>query len=442
MDGLMMVLSIVYLSIGYYISHSITGLSEYFLAGRSFGIFPLSIALIATQLGGGVILGTSKEAYSIGLYGLLYVASISIGFLLLAGGVASKLRAEQIATTAELFEKKYHSNRLRQISSLISILSLSGLLMAQIVGTRDLMTSLNVYSEPIFWLFWLFIIGYTMMGGLRAVVENDIIQLGFIICVFFGLFFWEVYTVGISHTFAILKSDIGSAHNMSFNRMISMLCIPALYVIIEQDIAQHIFAARSVAIAWLGSLCAAVFMMVFAIIPVYYGMKAAHLSLQIPLNANPLISLFDQTSSPFVTTLIVYGVFAAIISTADALLCAISSHVVQDFKLAAHNRHGVLISRSVMLVVGIAALFMGRYFTNVIDIIVGSYDIPVVTLLVPLMASLFLNKRNTMAAYGSICCGLLFFLLGKSIGFGNLSPELIALFASSAGYVLGYRVGT
>lgn len=436
---LMTVLGAIYLYIGYKASHKVTTVHDYFSAGQSFGTFALTIALIATQLGGGVILGTSNESFNHGLYGLLYVISISIGFLILASGLAVRMKSFNVATTAELMEKHYNSANLRKVASLLSILSLGGLLMAQVLATKNLMISLQVFNPILFWFFWLSVIGYTMMGGLRAVVDNDIFQLAFIMVVFCGLFVYEIFTAGFSSVFSIFQNTKATAGaTFNFARLISIIIIPACYSLIEQDIAQHIFAARSAAVAFAGSLCAAIIMLLFAIIPVYYGMKASVLSLTLAPGANPLVALFDAYHSPVIVTFIVYGVIAAIISTADALLCAISSHIVQDFSISKKSSHSLLASKLVMLIVGVLAVIGGSSFTSIIDVIVGSYDIPVTTLFISIMMAYAGYKAPASAATCSIIFGLIGFVIFKLLHLIPVfSPELFALGASALGYVIG-----
>ncbi len=441
---LMTVLGGIYLYIGYKASHKVTTIHDYFLAGQSFGTFALTIALIATQLGGGVILGTSNESYQHGLYGLLYVVSMSIGFLILASGLAVRMKSFNVSTTAELMEKHYNSKTLRKVASLLSILSLGGLLMAQVLATKNLMISLQVFNPLLFWAFWLSVIVYTMMGGLRAVVDNDIFQLAFIMIVFCGLFIYEIFTTGFSAVLEILKNTQANAgEGFNIARLISIIIIPACYSLIEQDIAQHIFAARSAAVAFSGSLSAAIIMLGFAIIPVYFGMKAAALSLSLAPGANPLVALFDTYHSPIIVTFIVYGVIAAIISTADALLCAISSHIVQDFNISKKTSHSLFASKLVMLIVGILAVIGGSYFTSIIDVIVGSYDIPVTTLFVSIMMAYIGYKAPTNAATYSIIGGLIGFVVFKLLHLIPVfSPELFALGASALGYIVGIALTT
>lgn len=432
-------LSAAYCYIGYRASRSITTLQDYFLAGRSLSLFPLTVALIATQLGGGVILGTSKEAYTFGLYGLFYVISISIGFLILAYGFAAKLRSFNVATTAQLFETQFNAPLLKKVASIFSMLSLCGILVAQVVASKNLMLSLHVFSEPLFFAFWSFVIGYTMMGGLQAVVNNDVFQLAFIIAVFCSIFLYELLFNSTTILSVISSTTPIAPDFFSCGKLITVILIPACYSLIEQDIAQTLFAARTQATARIGTLLAAIFMILFACIPVYFGMKARFLGLMISEGANPLIFLFDQYYSPFVVTLVMYGVFAAIISTADALLCAISSHFIQDFNLEKYASQPLLFSKISMLTIGAISYYIGSTCTNIIDILISSYAIPVTTLFVPLLCCYSMKRLSSTGASTAIVAGSIGFILFKLFSFCSLAfPEGIALLCSALGYACGY----
>lgn len=440
--SLILTLGALYLFIGWRAAQQVHTLKDYFLAGRSLGPIQLAIALVATQLGGGAILGSSQQAFSIGLYGLLYVASISVGLLILACGLAGRMRRLAVSTMPEIFERSYHSTALRRTASLLSIISLVGIMAAQVVASRNLMISLDVYSEPLFLIFWSSVIVYTALGGLRAVIDNDIYQLTFIIAVFCTLFGLEFFS-GPAAVWSTLSAGAGFAtpETLTFSKIMALIIVPAAYVLIEQDMAQNIFAARSPRVAVVGSLLAALFMIGFSIIPVFYGMKANLLGIAVPCDGNPLVCLFDQLYSPFVVTFVVYGVFAAIISTADALLCAISSHVVQDFT-EDHSRSKLLLSKTTTLIVGCITLAIGRIYSNVLDLILASTNMAVVGLLVPLLVAYLLPTRcSRLGAWLALISGLSALLIfTHTTAITTPSPEATALLTSALAYCIGYAI--
>ena len=77
--------AIVLVSLLYHIIN-LTRIGKHHLAlfSKQFvSFFSVVFGLIALEIGGSMMLGTCEEAYSIGIYGLLYVVGISAGFLLL-----------------------------------------------------------------------------------------------------------------------------------------------------------------------------------------------------------------------------------------------------------------------------------------------------------------------------------------------------------------------
>src|SRR5205823_1869419 len=123
---------VVYSILGLNAARHVKNVADYFLAGRKLGILPVTFALLATQIGGGMLLGTAQDAYTIGLFGMVYNVGMVIGFLLLGTGIAGRMRALNVATTAELFETRYHSRTLKKCASLLSVLTLCGIFVSQI----------------------------------------------------------------------------------------------------------------------------------------------------------------------------------------------------------------------------------------------------------------------------------------------------------------------
>src|SRR5690606_9994480 len=116
-----------------------------------------TFTLIATQLGSGLILGTAQRAYEVGMLGVLYTIGMSIGFILLGCGFASRMRGLNITTTAQIFDLHYGSNTLKLIASALSIISLWGILVAQIIASKMLFISLGITDPYLLLSFWAFL---------------------------------------------------------------------------------------------------------------------------------------------------------------------------------------------------------------------------------------------------------------------------------------------
>lgn len=426
-------LQIVCLIIGKKVSKQLKTQEDYFLAGKNIRFFPLLMTLIATQIGGGLVLGSAEEAFRYGWYVLLYPLGASLGLILLAAGVGKKLSQFNVSTVAQLFEVVYKSVRLKKIASLLSIVSLFMILVAQVIASKKFMLSIGVSQNWIFIGFWSIVILYTVVGGLKAVVATDIIQALFFIAVFilsaaFSLWFDGEAIWNLAQT--------NSANDFEFNqsKLIGWLLMPLLFMVIEQDMAQRCFAAKSGKIVSWASGCAALCIVLVCTIPIYYGILAKSLGLSIPEGESVLMAVLAVSTNPIVTALFGCAILAAIISTADSLINAISSNIAQDFDLSLFRKNNVAASQLVTCAIGCIALFSSYFFNNVVDVLILSYELSVSCLFIPVFAALFIKKGNVLSATSAIVGGVLGFILFRFISIEWLPREIASLILSGMGF--------
>lgn len=434
-------LGALYFYLGIKASAKVTTATDYFVANRQLGVLQISSNLIATQVGGGMLLGTAASAYVNGYYGLCYTVGMATGFLLLASGIAARLQQFTVTTTAQLFEVQYGSILLKKIASILSIATLFGILIAQVVGFKSLMIALGFGSWYIVLPFWISVIAYTMIGGLRAITINDMVQLAIIIITFGGIFGYMMFMDPLSlwNTFTA-QTNVFQAQQMSLASISSIILMPGLFSLIEQDLAQRFFASRTKAVATTSAFIAALFLMLFAVIPVYLGMQAKLTDVAIAQGANPLIALLQSMLPQIIFALALCAIVAAIISTADALMNGISANITQDFKLqSVLGYDGLCISKITTLLVGISSLVASYLVSpNIIDIIISSYQISVCCLLVPLLFCYYRKTNPQPAAYAAIAGGLFGLLFGTLVPLA-IPKEIVALSLSLLGYFLGNR---
>lgn len=434
-------LGVVYFILGLRASKRVTTDTDYYVAGRSLGIWQITCNLIATQLGGGMLLGTAAIAYTSGYYGIMYTLGMCIGLFLLAAGIASRLQQFKVTTTAQLFETQYNSSALKQIASLLSIITFFGILIAQVVGFKSLLAGVGLTTPWIVAIFWLSVVAYTMLGGLRAITINDMVQLGIITTVFGGIFIYALSqdpTSLFSCTSIVERQKLFSSTE-SPQALFATVLMPALFSLFQQDLAQRFFASRSKAVATMSALNAGIFLLIFSLIPIYFGMQAKILNLPVAPGANPLIAMLGSYTNDLIFSLVLCAIVAAIISTADALINAISANITQDFKIADRcaikNRLGL--SKIVTGIIGVSAL-IASYFVpqNIIGLIIDSYEISVSCLLVPLLFCYFRPQVKKEAAWGAIIAGFTGFILFRIYPLA-VPKEILTLVLSLAGYWVG-----
>ena len=375
---------------------------SYFLASKGVKFFPLMMTFLATQVGGGIILGSADEAYQFGWPVLLFPLGSALGLILLGSGVGRKLAGFKVSTVAQIFEVVYRSARLKKIASLLSVVSLFMILVGQIIGSHKFLVSMGIDNTPLFILFWAIVILYTVRGGLRSVIATDMVQA----LVFFGAFF---LCFGFILYLDPSVSSIAFPQIESFVQVSSKWCgwilMPLLFMVIEQDMGQRCFAGISPRVVSRASFCAGICTMIICVIPIFFGIFGATRGIEIPPGASVLMTVIAKTTTPWITSLVGCAVLAAVISTVTSLINAIGSNLSNDFKEIRHMK----IVRGMTYIIAIGAIFCAFHFDNIVGILIQSYELSVSCLFIPLSVGLFRKRGSALAAWLSILFGALSF---------------------------------
>jgi SSS family solute:Na+ symporter len=425
-SGLFLALTTVaYMVVAALASKGVSTQDDYLLGARQFSVRSITLTLIATQLGAGMIFGTAAQAYDRGIIGIAYVLGMAVGLIILGLGVGARLRSLNISTTAELFETKYQSKFLRKLAAFISILTMGGILAAQIVASKQLFSTLFEINQIWLVLFWICIIGYTTFGGLKAIVATDMLQVIMIVIVFTFVLF---YIVPVADIPTVLSSNTLFSGPIFSDGFFAALIAPALFSVIEQDLAQRCFAAKTKRVASISALLAAGFLLLYAFVPIILGMYAKMSGITYASGQSPLVLLFQAKLSTFGMTIVACALLAAICSTADSLLGAASSNLVADF-LPANGKFSLALSRVLTLLLGILALFIAFNFNDVIGIIIKSYEISICALFIPLVLAMYIKTPSKLGGKLSVILGITTFLFMTLVS-ASTSPTVIGLFVS------------
>jgi SSS family solute:Na+ symporter len=425
-------LSLIYGVINFFTSkNSIPKISR-----KTLGIGSIIFTLIATELGGSVMLGTCQEAYTSGLFGLLYIIGISIGLILLSIGFAAKMKAMNVQSTLDLFILKYHSPSIRFCASLLSTMTVCGLLIGQILAAKALFQALGISNEITFIIFWALALLYTILGGFTTAGITYNAQLIYIICIFSGIFTYCVFKEPPSFfqtTFAD-KTFLFNSCQLNFSTIFASLVMPALYYITDQDFAQPFFNIKSNRMKLFTALGASFFMILFSLVPIYFGIKAKALNLAIPEESSPLIPILGLLTNEWTVILAVCGIIAALIATIDSYLWSISYSISYDFNLASNNQKFI---KMITFFIGLLVLAASYAInTSVVQMIISSYELYDSCLIVPLLMSYFKTDLKKGSAIGSILFGLFGFIFFRIFIF-PFSGQIASLLLSFIGFLIG-----
>lgn len=434
---LLFALQLFYWVVGKRASKNLNGKDDYFLAGKSVKLFPLMMTFLATQVGGGTVLGAADEAYRFGWPVLFYPLGASLGMILLGAGLGRRLAKFQVSTVAEIFEVVYKSVTLRKVASILSVVSLFMILVGQIIASNKFLVSLGFSNTPLFIVFWAIVIIYTAQGGLKAVISTDLVQAAFFSIVFLLCFGFVLFTNP-----SIASLEMPQVENFAdvSSKLCGWLILPILFMVIEQDMGQRCFAGASPQVVSRASMLAGITTMIVCVVPVFFGTLAKSIELEIPQGGSVLMAAIAATTSPWITALVGCAVLAAVISTATSLINAISSNISSDFKFSIFEKFNTLrLVQGMTCVISIAAIFFAFYFDNIVDMLMQSYELSVSCLFIPIFFALFKREGNSFAAWSSILFGALGFVLFKFIPI-PFPKEIVSILLSLMGYLFGELV--
>ena len=453
--GITIALFATYLLIGYLTSHKNVSSVDYLFAGKSLGIPAVTATLLAAQVGGGMFLGTAQNP----VHGLLYILGVALGLLILGLGLAQRIRTFNVGSVGEIFEKTYQSVALHHLSGFLSTISLWGVLIGQILAAKSvLLTFADIQSELFLLCFWLGIVAYTMIGGLHTVIITDFFRIIFIILIFSSICIYSLIASPVSFfsqpnlsaiTTIFNKTDLGWAHALR------IILMPAFFCLIEHDIAQKFFSARTQKIASISALCASVLLVLFSFVPFYFGIQGKLLfHTHLIGGVSPLLPVLKALTNTFFFTIALCGLLAAITSTSDSLLCALSGILTKPFSAIFSIQPTVFLSRIIILCAGLTTLASSYLFSEeIIDVLVDSYEISLCAIFVPFIATLFLKDFRPRAAWAATITGIILFLLFKLPAIPHLSAPLThftkplitygpyATFITLFGSLIAYGIG-
>ncbi len=403
---------------------------DYFLAGKNIRFLPLMMTFLATQVGGGMILGSSEEAYRYGWSILFYPLGTSLGLIALGLGFGRLLAQFKVSTVAQIFEVAYKSAQLKKIASVLSVVSLFMILVAQIIASNKFMVSLGLESPLWFLAFWCIVIFYTSMGGLKAVVASDIIQASFYMVIFAMIFGCVFFTSDTS-----FKNFDAEIFTFESSKLYGWLLMPLLFMVIEQDMGQRCFAADSPRTVSKATIIAGILAFMVSFVSVYLGVLGKTSGIEVPAGASVLMTVVKETTNPILAALLGSAILGAIISTSVSLINAVGSNLSQDFD-APLLKNNIGASRLISAGIAVAALIFSSYFNNVVDLLIQSYELSVSCLFIPIFIALFKREGNTGSAGLAVAFGAVGFIVFRI--FPTVLPkEVLSVMLSSLGYFLG-----
>ncbi len=442
----------IVLSIGYFFSKRNNSASEFYLGGRSLGPFVTAMSAEASDMSSWLLMGLPGVAYVSGLADPFWTAmGLGIGTYVNWKFVALRLRrfshTLDAITVPAFFSQRFadHKHRISAVSAWIIIIFFIPYTASAFAACGKLFSSIFEIDYTTAMLFSaLIILVYTVSGGFLAVSFTDTIQsiimsfalvfvLSYVVSSVGGLpfildtavTFEGFFSLFQSHT-AAPENTLGTASSYGFLTIISTLAwglgyfgmphILLRFMAIEDE--NKLPLARTVATTWV------IFSMILAIFIGIAGKVMTHTGALPPLEDKETIiiqlaGLLAENSVAYAVIggLILAGILAATMSTADSQLLVASSSVSQNLIMEYYKKDlspekGLLVARISIVVISIIAMFLASNPDSSVFGIVsfawagfGASFGPVMLL------SLFWRRANYHGAMaGMICGGLMVFV--------------------------------
>ncbi|WP_422447350.1 sodium:solute symporter family protein [Thermoanaerobacterium sp. DL9XJH110] len=402
----------------------IKGMTDFLLAGRRLGVWLCAATLAATHFGGGAVMGGGEYGFNYGISGAWYGVSCGIGLLFLAFMTAGKFRDLALYTVPDYLEQRYGGKSVRVLGAVLSLFALIGILAAQVLSARSALGILGIKGNTGAVLATLVFIIYTTSGGLWAATVTDFIQL---ILAALGVVLATIVVfaktggmAGLTSTLAAKGVEPGYFNfwGLGTSSIMWLLLPTVMYTLVGQDFYQRLFAAKDSKVARNASLLGGIVLVIISFFPAIIGMGARALS-DLDKGGMSVPWVLQNLMNPVLGGIVLAAILAAIMSTADSLLTAATSHIVKDLWIETFHVDEVKeekkllnISRNFTFIIGILSLIIALVVPGIIDALIYSYTMYTAGVFVPVIGGVLWKSATRAGALASLVGGSIVALWG------------------------------
>lgn len=396
------------LGIGWWSSAHQGGTSEDFLlAGRSMSASLAALTLLATWFGAGVMLTVSDRVARGGI-GEAVMDPLGVTLCLVLAGwwLARPLWEMGIVTLCDFYRRRFGVFA-EKLSALILVPSYFGWIATQFVALAEVLHQLfGLEREVGVVLVMLAGTGYTLIGGLRAVVLTDAIQTVIIVVGLVMLVAAVLFDLGWDRVGPVLQASLsGEPDWKELWLAVDLVIVGALGNLPAQDLIQRILCVRSARDAQRACYLAAVGYTVLALIPVGLGLLAGALAPE--LAERVIMGFAERYLHGALMVIFVLAVVSAVLSTISGAVLSPAGVVAQNLVSARfRERWGALaVNRWSVVAISLASLATAFSGDSAFQMLEDAYSLMLVGLLVPLLGGLWMPRRPPVAAITSMLAG-------------------------------------
>lgn len=400
--------------LGFFAQRKQKNADDYYVGGRSMGSVKLAALWMAGWIGGSSVIGTSSNAYDMGISAVWYVFTIAVGCVIFAFVMAGPIKniSEKIhnITLPELIAARY-DNKCGTMCSVTTILAMIGYTAAQFVAGAAILNVLTGWDLGLCYIIAVVVIVvYVSTGGLLAVTYTDMAQM---ILLLVGVVVVAVPMTGmkLSEAGLSITRDLPEQYfnlgGWGWSTIVALVISTILSFFTSMDSFTRCIAAKDVKSAKRGTIYAAVAVFVIASASTYLGMGGKLLLPELSSSNNVLAELVLRLLPHGIKGLILVGVLSAIMSTADISILTASASLTRDIYQKYINpqveekkllKMGFVCS----LLIGILGAIFGWYNQDIMNILLITFTINSAGLFLPTVCGFFWKRSCSQASLVSM----------------------------------------
>ncbi|MEM6800143.1 MAG: sodium/proline symporter [Bacteroidota bacterium] len=352
--GIYMLLCI---AIGIWALRRTSSVKDFFMAGRDLGIMVAAFAIFSSTMSGFGFVGGPGLVYKMGMSSVWMAVCAMIGFTISTFLLAKRLRLfAELGNSVSLpdaVKLRYNSNSTSLLISVAILLGVLGYMATQIkamtVVLRDILVETpwveHISLEACMLISCSILVFYSVTGGIIASVYTDIIQGGVMVVASILIFFAAMYAFedGFGEISQIIQADdpaaMGPWGTLGMIGCLSWLFVFALggagqpHVITKMMMNKKISDARFILpVSAFGYMFAALLWISIGLAMRAAVLSGSHPELGVPDEAAS--QFLQHYASPLLAGVVFAGLFAAIMSTADAFLNIGTAAIIHDIPKA------------------------------------------------------------------------------------------------------------
>ena len=398
---------------------------HFLLAGREMNLYLGIASLAATEFGIVTCMYTAQSGFKNGFAGatpgiLAFFAMFMVGY---TGFCVKPLRDAGVMTIPELFQLRYGS-RIRWLAGVVIVLG--GLLnMGVFLRTGgDFLVAVCgfdlKYLEITMTALLLCVGIYTVLGGMLSVLVTDFLQFIVMSAGLLAITILILVNVGWDRMADVVQDNYGAGGfnpfvhpEMGWEYVVANGLLSVAMVLTWQTTIQRLLAAKDTRTGRQVYTRTSFFFLCRWLIPVIWGIAALAILTPEEVGDNTLLAMpkmLGQIAPVGLMGILVAAMLAADMSTDSSYMLTWSSVIYNEILAPFHKgqwseKRGLLISRSIVALIGVFLLFYGLWYPlkgNLWDYLTVTGNIYLSSMSVLLVACCYLKQANSWGGAGAI----------------------------------------